>query len=65
MFIRMFLDDGSHIVIKKEDITRLIVEFDEDGENPECTILYAPRGEEPMMVKVTNDYFGLLKSLGV
>lgn len=62
MFIKLFIEDGSVVIVKKEDISRIIAEFDSEGK-ASCTVVYAPRGEEVVSIPITNEYFAMLRTL--
>lgn len=65
MFVKLDLVDGSIAIVKKSDISRVIVEIDEAGEPTIINVIYHPADEEPCRTPVTNDYWSLLRMLGV
>lgn len=65
MFVKLHLEDGSIVIVKKEDISRVIVEIDEAGEPTIISVIYCAKGEEPVLTRITNDYWSILRMLEV
>lgn len=65
MFVKLHLEDGSIVIVKKEDISRVVVEIDADSEPSLISVIYCAKGEEPVSVRITNDYWSVLRMLEV
>lgn len=65
MFVKLHLEDGSIVIVKKEDISRVVVDVDADSEPSLISVVYCAKGEEPVLVRITNDYWSILRMLEV